>query len=205
MNAKIYKCFIASPSDTQDERQACDEVFSQINASLGEHHNFRIESVRWERDAVPGFGQDGQDVINQQLKPGEHDFFVGILWCRFGVPTPRAESGTAEEFDQAYSKWRETENVRIQIYFNTSPKSPSDIDPEQLTSVNNFKKKVAQHGGLYSEYNSITSFKEKLRRNIEKNLLALQDQSVKDFQKSQIHTILTENLISLCRFFQINR
>ena len=81
-NAKIYKCFIASPSDVMEERNACDEIFESINKSIGESQLFRIESVRWEKDAVPEFASDGQEVINKQLTPGEHDIFVGIFGKR---------------------------------------------------------------------------------------------------------------------------
>ncbi len=40
MNTKIYKCFIASPSDTSRERDICDKVFSEINKGIGQYHNF---------------------------------------------------------------------------------------------------------------------------------------------------------------------
>ena len=78
-NAKIYKCFIASPSDVMEERNACDEIFESINKSIGESQLFRIESVRWEKDAVPEFASDGQDVINKQLTPGDHDILLVSL------------------------------------------------------------------------------------------------------------------------------
>ena len=44
MEVKIFKCFIASPNDTQAERDLCDEVFKQLNETLGQQLNFRIES-----------------------------------------------------------------------------------------------------------------------------------------------------------------
>ena len=66
METKIFKCFIASPSDVQTERDICDEVFSEINESIGNKQGFRIESVKWERDAIPAFGSDGQEVINHK-------------------------------------------------------------------------------------------------------------------------------------------
>ena len=36
MDAKIIKCFVASPSDVQEERNVCDEVVESINRSLGD-------------------------------------------------------------------------------------------------------------------------------------------------------------------------
>ena len=55
MEVVIYKCFIASPSDTQEERDICDKVFLEINKSLGEHLGFRIESKKWEKDEQNNF------------------------------------------------------------------------------------------------------------------------------------------------------
>ena len=117
MDAKIIKCFVASPSDVQEERNACDEVVESINRSLGVSLNIRLETVRWEKDAHAAVGTDGQAVINEQLHPEDAAFFIGIFWTRFGAPTPRAESGTQEEFELAYKRWQETKNNRIQFYF----------------------------------------------------------------------------------------
>ena len=172
MNAKIYKCFIASPSDTHAERAACDAVFSEINSTLGESFKFRVESVKWENDAIPAFGEDGQHVLNKQLQPSEHDFFIGIMWCRFGTPTPRSGSGTEEEFDQAYNRWKLDKTARIQMYFNTKPPhSINDIDPLQLGKVKSFKQKISDCGGLYCDFDTLDNFKTILRKSIEKELL----------------------------------
>lgn len=36
MDIQIIKCFIASPSDTQNERHNCDKVINDINRDLGD-------------------------------------------------------------------------------------------------------------------------------------------------------------------------
>ena len=59
MTAEIYKCFIASPSDTQEERDICDKVFTELNETLGQQLNFRLESKKWEKDVRPSFNEDG--------------------------------------------------------------------------------------------------------------------------------------------------
>ena len=103
MNVEIYKCFIASPSDTTEERELCDKVFEEINSTLGQQLNFRVESKKWENNARPSFGEDGQAVITEQLLEN-YQLFIGIMWNRFGAPTKRAQSGTEEEFYHAYKK-----------------------------------------------------------------------------------------------------
>jgi len=152
METQLFKCFIASPSDVQAERNACDSILDEVNKNIGSIQGFRIETVKWEKDAVPAFASDGQEVINEQLDPGGHAFFIGIFWKRFGNPTNRAESGTVEEFNQAYENWKKTGTPNIQIYFNNSPIPPSEISTDDLEKINNFKKTVSEKGGLYTTY-----------------------------------------------------
>ena len=50
MAVEIYKCFVASPSDTQTKRDLIEDVFKDINQTLGEQLSFRIESKKWENE-----------------------------------------------------------------------------------------------------------------------------------------------------------
>ncbi len=45
-NIYEIKIFIASPSDTAEERRACETVFKEINHGLGRALGFRIVSLR---------------------------------------------------------------------------------------------------------------------------------------------------------------
>ncbi len=159
----VYKCFIASPGDTANEREVCDSVFQEINNTQGQQFNFRIESKKWENDARPSFGESAQDVINKQLV-NNFQLFIGIMFTRFGIPTKVAESGTEEEFNLAYEN---KDNVEIMFYFNDEKISPDDIDTDQLSKVNAFKSKLSDKGGLYSKYIGITDFENKLRKHLQ--------------------------------------
>lgn len=163
MDVTIYKCFIGSPSDTSEERKCCKEVFNHINKTIGEKFNFRVESLMWEEDSRPSFGEDGQDVINRQLMLKEYHVFIGIMWSKFGSPTSRAESGTIEEFEDAYDKFKDKKDVEICMYFNKQDFPQDKIDPEQIFKVLEFKKRVATLGGLYNEYVGAEQFRENLR------------------------------------------
>lgn len=171
MNVKIYKCFIGSPSDTTEERKYCKEVFSTINKTIGEKFNFRIESLMWEDDSRPAFGDDGQDVINRQLLLKEYKIFIGIMWSRFGAPTKRAESGTVEEFEDAFKKYKENKDLEICMYFNKQDFPQTNMDIDQISMVFQFKKRVSELGGLYKEYGGAEQFKEYLRDHLTKYFL----------------------------------
>ena len=166
---KVFKCFIGSPSDTDEERQICDKVFEEINRTLGESLNFRIESKRWERDTIPAFGKDSQDTINKQLS--NYDIFVGIMWKIFGTPTPRNDSGTEEEFLNAYEIWKKNNEINLMFYFNKEPIPFDDIDNNQIQKVRNFKSKISHLGGLYFEYSGISEFESNFKKHISKVLL----------------------------------
>lgn len=167
---KVYKCFIGSPSDTYREREICDKVFEEINNTIGESMNFRIESKKWEKDVFPAFGLDSQDVINNQIG-SDYNIFVGIMWKKFGTPTNRAESGTEEEFLNAHKQWEKNKNIDLMFYFNKEASNLDDIDIEQLNKVRQFSKKVADLGGLYYQYNGANQFETDFKKHIQKVLL----------------------------------
>lgn len=139
--ATILKIFLASPSDVSPERERIFALKDDLDHLIGKPNKIRFEFVNWERNAYPGIGADAQDVINQNIKD-EYNIFIGIFWQRFGTPTSRAESGTKEEFDRAYTKYKANpDSVHIMLYFKTEPPSNIyDFDYEQFEKVKNFKK-----------------------------------------------------------------
>lgn len=168
MEVKIFKAFIASPSDTNRERELCDKVFMEISSSLGSIYNFRIESLKWEADVRPSIQEtDGQSLIFEQIGD-TYEIFVGIMNKKFGSPTLKAGSGTEEEFNAAFDRRVNRKDIEVVFYFNDEPpKSMSDIDTDELVKIYNFKKKLQPHG-LYGTYNGSFDFEEKLRKNITK-------------------------------------
>lgn len=205
MDTKIYKCFIASPSDTIDERKIFDKVFNEINKNLGELYHFRIESLKWEDDVHPSFGIDSQDVINKQIG-NDYDFFVGIMYKKFGSPTTKAGSGTEEEFNNAYDKYSKNSScVEIMFYFNNeAPSTLNEIDPTELVKVNNFKKRISSEGGLYCDYCGCNDFEDKIRNhfnNIFINKYKISQGSNNTQKQDGIILILEKRLNdSLCMF-----
>lgn len=169
---KIYKCFIASPSDTKEEREICDKVFKEINTTFGQQFNFRVESAKWE-NASPSVGSEPQDVINKQLF-NDINIFIGIINKRFGTPTKNYNSGTKEEFYLAYEKHLDNpQSIEIKMYFNDAPISLDEIDLDQAKQVKEFKELVSDFGGFYATYNGIDDFEQKLRKDLTKYFLTI--------------------------------
>lgn len=194
MDVQIIKCFIASPSDVQEERIVCDEVVSSINQSLGDSLHIRLETVRWEEDAHAAIGTDGQAVINEQLHPEDADFFIGIFWTRFGAPTPRAESGTEEEFERAYKKWQETHSNKIQFYFKEDNPDYATLDGQQFDKVKKFKDKISSCGCLYKTFKTKEEFSNLLLQALQKEIVGMRIKTMDDAEAAHIQRCLDSKL-----------
>lgn len=163
--AKILKIFLASPSDVKSEREMVLALKDELDDLIGKQNSIRFEFVNWERNSYPGVGIDSQDVINQNVND-EYDIFIGIFWQRFGTPTSRAESGTKEEFDRAYSRYTSSTNSQphIMIYFKTSPpESIYNIDNDQFEKVKKFREKIRSQGVLTFDFEKTTDLEKLLR------------------------------------------
>ena len=160
----LLQILVASPGDVAEERKILEDVINEFNLTWADSHKVRLELVKWETHTRPGFGEDAQDVINKQIGD-QYDIFLGIMWGRFGSPTSRAESGTEEEFERAYSRLKTSpENIQIMFYFKDAAIPPSKIDPTQLAKVQEFQRKIAtEYGGLYHRFGSTEEFRTKSR------------------------------------------
>lgn len=153
----ILRVFVASPVDVKDEREILEEVIRELNLTL-QDNGIQLDLVRWETHTYPSISTDAQAVINEQIAD-DYDIFLGILWTRFGTPTPRAYSGTEEEFERAYSRWkRDPDGIRIMFYFKNAPLPPDDIDPEQLGRIRAFRGKLGERGTYYRTYDDLEHF-----------------------------------------------
>lgn len=163
---RIYKALIASPSDTEKEREACEKIFNEINSGLGKIYDFRIESQKWEKDVRPTIkNQDAQSAIFNQIGE-DYNIFIGIMNKKFGSPTPRAFSGTEEEFNAAFDRYKEKKDIEIVFYFNDEPpESMSELNPSEWTKITDFRKRL-EPLGIYGIYNGVYDFEEKVRKNL---------------------------------------
>lgn len=159
----ILQVFVASPSDVAEERRVLEEVIRELNVTWSDTLAIRLDLIKWETHAAPGFGDDPQDVINEQI-PTNYDIFVGLMWTRFGTATKRAGSGTAEEFERAHARHQqEPDSIEIMFYFKNAPIQPSDIDLEQLRAVSEFRSRLGSMGGLYFQFISLDEFRNSVR------------------------------------------
>jgi hypothetical protein len=121
-HAKILRVVVASPGDVPAERERVSAVLQELNKSVSADRGLRLEVVRWETDAYPGFHPDGaQGLIDPVLRIEDCDVLVGIFWKRFGTPTKADSSGAAHEFRLAYEAWKKNQRPQVMVYFKQKP------------------------------------------------------------------------------------
>jgi len=77
---RVFDVFVASPSDVTEERGVLEEVLIELNQIWKKTSGLRLDLIRWETHTRPGFGDDAQDVINQEIPDNP---FKPNKWKRF--------------------------------------------------------------------------------------------------------------------------
>ncbi len=156
-----YQVFIASPGDVQPEREIVREVCAQLNCDpLCAGSGASFSATGWE-DSLPAGGEP-QLLINHLAKAC--DIFVCIFHKRFGTPTGRAASGTAEEFWLAYDLWKNTQKPHILFYFKEIHiASAAEFQDPQIQQVFELKEKIERDRLLlFSPFSDTDQFRDLL-------------------------------------------
>ena len=153
------------------ERRKLDDVVDELNRTWSDKLGTHLDLITWERDVCPGVGEDPQDVINKQIDNYNYDIFIGIIWKRLGTATTRADSGTVEEYERAYERYRKDSNqIKIMFYFKKIlPSERSEIDVDELDKINKFKAKLRLHN-LCCIYEDIDEFGKLIQRHLSKQM-----------------------------------
>jgi len=134
---KLLTIFVSCPQDLAPDR--LESVIDELNQKLRDSHSVEFRTMGWG-SLVSGVGPDAQAVINNQVGE-DYDIYIFILGHHFGTQTPRAGSGTEEEFERAYQRWRNVpDTVRILFYFKSASDVPlQELDLAQLGKVQEFR------------------------------------------------------------------
>lgn len=157
------RIFIAAPSDVDAERRAVERAVNEVNVSAPDGFGVRYHVLSWDHDVYPAMDHDAQSVINRQIGD-RYELLIGVMWARIGAPTPRARSGTVEEYDRAVARRRATPGVpEIMFYFKRARISPDVLDPAQFQELTEFRTRVRADGALTSDFRSTGAFEGSLR------------------------------------------
>jgi len=164
---QVLRVVVASPGDVQPERDSLPEVIEELNKSTAADRGLRLELIRWQTDAYPGFHPEGsQGQIESGLDIEHSDVVIGIFRKKFGTPVKDAQSGTEHEFRKAYESWKSKRQPHIMMYFSQRPYAPkSSEEMNQWKKVINFKERFPQEG-LWWTYKETTEFQKLVRSHL---------------------------------------
>lgn len=174
-SGKPLEVFVSYASDLEAESRVIGDVVDRVSTLCGKRYGITLHAVLFKRDIVPSSGKgDPQTEINRSLQ--QATFFVGLMWGRFGMPTPRAKSGMQEEYDVALDcrKASRRNMFHVAYYFCTRKIDPRHMDTRQLKAVSSFRKRVAADGP-YAEFGTKPELERRVREDLESMVLAWKD------------------------------
>lgn len=156
---------MSSPGGLDEHRQVVRDVIADMNTHSGDAAQPTIQIVEWPRSIAAAASGYSQGAINEQTLA--YDILLCLFSHRIGTPTPRANSGTEEEFDRAYESHLLRNDKQILVLFADLHCRPSDIDPHQLVLVNAFRQKLERLGVLYHTYGDLATLAQQLATSLE--------------------------------------
>lgn len=174
----LYKLFVASPSDLNDERGLIEDIVDELNLSVFNNSDIKLELIKWETHVNPGVGDYPQQVINSDIP--DYDIFIGLLWSKFGTPTQEYGSGTVEEFNNAYLKYKKLpSSMKIMFYFKQAAITMDKIETDSITAIRKFKSGLGDKGVLYWNYSTIEEFQKLLRIQLTRKIQEIHKAEIK--------------------------
>lgn len=152
------RVFLSSPGELEAHRQVVRQVCTELSIQNARTAPFTFHLAEWPRTIAASAAPYLQSAINQQV--ADYDVLLCLINHRMGTPTPRASSGTEEEFDRAYELHLQTGRPQLLIYFSNIPNAPSEIDPAQLAQVRVFSQKLSRLGVLAQSYADLNELRE---------------------------------------------
>ena len=187
--AIVYQVFIASPGDTEEERDIARRVLIQWNATHAEYEKMVLLPVGWETNGAPEVGRDPQEYINCELLD-KCDILIGIFKNSVGTLGKAGIGRTEEEI------LRHINNGRIAMIYFSNQSLPSDVNTKQVEQVRELKNKFQNNNAYTGEYSNLQELESKLYCNIEKKLnesrfIFKQEEDDFELSKSEEHRFST--------------
>lgn len=157
----VYRILISCPSDITEEVKIIKEELENINTSLLKKLNMRLETLHWEDDILPEYGNRTQDIINNQIVMNA-DAVIAVFGEKIGSDTGKYKSGTIEEIEEVIKL-----SKKVFVYFSEKDISRDGIDKsvDEIKKINEFKKEYGSKG-IYSIYKDNEEFRKKINSNL---------------------------------------
>jgi internalin A len=139
---KTIKIFLASSSELKEDREKFEQAIRRKN-DIWLKKGIYLEPIMWE-NFIDSMSQTRlQDEYNKAA--AKSNIFVMLFWTKVGIYT-------AEEFEKAFGKFKETGKPRIYTYFKNAPINPGDENQDDTNSRFAFQKKLRDLGHYQTVY-----------------------------------------------------
>ncbi len=163
--AHTLNVVIASPGDTEKQRDAIRTTILKWNDSNSQFYQVTLLPVMWETHTFPALGRP-QGVVNDQIVT-DGDILIGTFWTRLGTPTIVAESGTVEEITQFEESGRP-----VLLYFCEAPVAIPTLDTNEIERVKSYRQQM-QKRALVGSYVTIAELCEKVREDLTRQIRSM--------------------------------
>jgi hypothetical protein len=170
-----YTVFVSSPGGLDTEKAVVFEEIEALSKDSIKGHQPPLRVIAWPTDIAAGTAGYGQGVINRQTS--HLDILVCMVGTRMGTPTPRANSGTEEEFDCAMEAILGGHPIQLLLLFSDIAVRPQAIDPYQLLLVRAFREKATRLGVLYHTFSDLNQLRHLFQVSLREAYHALIDRS----------------------------
>ena len=144
--AKIYRMFVASPSDTKEQRAKVFSAAYKWNADNSLDQEIFIEPVGWEYVISENSNYGGQHTIDQQMLDTS-DFLIAIFDSMVGSSMEGNVSGTIHEI----KRFSEELQKPAAVLFCKDDISRENLNIDHLQELKNFKEYCSNHR-IYNEF-----------------------------------------------------
>lgn len=148
---RLIKVFIASPSDTTEQRDEIEKVIQQWNAgAYFQREKIVLLPLRWESNTSSEYGENlsGQEAINGQLLM-DSDILIAVFGNSLGSPVDGFESGTVAEIETFYKE----KKSGVGVFFINRATGNDILPDKEYLRVKNYQTKLQnEKRGLYKPY-----------------------------------------------------
>jgi hypothetical protein len=157
----VYKIFVASPSDTLEEREIASKVIKEWNELNSSSEKVSLKDLRWEKHACSVLHSTPQDAINEQLL-SDADCLIGIFKNKFGLPIYNYPCATVEEIDRHIAA-----NKSGMLFFCKSKIDRSEIlkEDNDIAKIEKLKERY-KNTVFYEEYDGLDDFEARLKKSL---------------------------------------
>jgi hypothetical protein len=163
--AHTLNVLIASPGDTEEQRDAIRATVLKWNNSNSQFNQATLLPVMWETHTFPALGRP-QGIVNEQIV-SDADILIGTFWTRLGTPTLVAESGTVEEITQFEESGRP-----VLLYFCEAPVGITALDATEIERVKAYRQEM-QKKALVGSYVTTAELCEKVREDLTRQIRSM--------------------------------